>query len=263
MAPDVWDDGSAYEPYVGRWSRLVARQFLEWLEIPPGSAWLDFGCGTGALSQVILSTAKPRLVIGCDRSAGYTAFARQHIADERASFVVAELPDLPRVPGDFDAVVAGLVLNFLPDPRGGLSAMAARARKGGTVAVYVWDYADQMQMMRFFWDAAVALDPAARDLDEGVRFPICQPEQLRRLSELTGLRQVQVQPIDIPTVFRNFDDYWVPFLGGQAPAPGYAKGLPPERLAKLRDAIRDRLPIASDDSIRLIARAWAAKGIAA
>lgn len=258
---DAWDDGSAYEPYVGRWSRLVARRFLAWLALPPGSAWLDFGCGTGALSQTILAECEPRLVIGCDRSPGYADYAARHTRDPRARFVVAQLPDLPGIAGGFDAAVAGLVLNFLPSPGDGVAAMAARVRSSGTVAGYVWDYAGGMELMRVFWDVAGELDPAARQLDEGARFPICRPEPLRQLFQGAGLTEVDVQPIDVPTVFSSFDDYWNPFLGGQGPAPGYARGLTPERRDRLRDAIRERLPVAVDGSIPLTARAWAMKGM--
>jgi len=260
MAWDVWEDGSAYEPYVGRWSRLVADGFLQWLAIPPRAAWLDFGCGTGALSQTILARADPRLVIGCDRSAGYAAFAREQTSDPRAQFVVAELPDLPRSNAGFDAVVAGLVLNFLPDPLAGVAAMIGRAHEGGTVAAYVWDYAEGMQMIRAFWDEAVTLDAGARSLDEGERFPLCRLEPLRQLFTAAGLGNVEARPIDVPTRFRSFEDYWAPFLGGQGPAPTYAMKLPAERRAQLRDAIQRRLPVAADGTIALFARAWAVKG---
>jgi len=259
--PDVWADGAGYESYVGRWSRSVAREFLRWLVVPPGSTWLDFGCGTGALSQTILAQGSPGRVIGCDRSPAYVAFARQQTTDARAEFVVAELPELPRVDEGFDAVVAGLVLNFLPTPAQGVAAMATRVRKGGTVAAYVWDYAEGMQLMRIFWDVAVSLDARARELDEGVRFLLCQPDALRALFESAGVRDVQVQPIVVPTVMHNFDDYWTPFLSGQGPAPGYVTSLSPAHRARLRDTIRERLPTLPDGRIPLSARAWAVKGI--
>ena len=114
--------------------------------------------------------------------------------------------------------------------------------------------------MRYFWDAAVALDPGALDLDEGRRFPLCAPAPLTALFEDAGLRDVETRAIDVPTRFRDFDDYWTPFLGGQAPAPGYAMSLTEERRAALRDRIRSKLPIANDGSINLIARAWAVRG---
>jgi SAM-dependent methyltransferase len=263
MTPDTWDDGTAYEAYVGRWSRLVAREFLPWLAVPARSAWLDFGCGTGALSHAILESGDPRLVIGCDRSAGFVAFARARIPDERVRFVQADLPDLPRITGGFDAVVAGLVLNFLPAPLDALVAMAARVRGGGTVAAYVWDYAEGMQLMRVFWDAAVALDPAIRHLDEANRFPLCRPEPLKELFRAGGLGSVEVREIEVATVFRNREEYWTPFLGGQGPAPSYAMSLSEERRAQLRDAMQHRLPTAPDGTIALRARAWAVKGISA
>jgi hypothetical protein len=111
--------------------------------------------------------------------------------------------------------------------------------------------------MRYFWDAAVELDPEARKLDEGVRFPLCNTEALETLFSGAGLMQVVVKPIDIPTPFTNFDDYWQPFLGGQGPAPAYAMSLDETARARLRERIRQRLPIAEDGSISLVARAWA------
>jgi hypothetical protein len=117
-----------------------------------------------------------------------------------------------------------------------------------------------MELMRYFWDAAVALKPADLERDEGRRFPICQPGPLQRLFEGAGLRKVEVRSIDVPTRFRNFEDYWTPFLGGQFPAPDYAMSLDEAARAALRERIRVHLPIAADGSIPLIARAWAVRG---
>ena len=259
--PDTWDDGATYEPYIGRWSREVAQRFIDWLAPPEAAGWLDFGCGTGALSQTILARANPRIVIGCDRSPGYIAFAQSQTTDPRVRFGLAELPELPQVANGFDAAVAGLVLNFLPVPRDGVLAMRSRVKPRGTVAAYVWDYAAGMELIRRFWDAAIALDLRARPLDEAERFPSCRPEPLALLFLMAGLQDVAVRSIDVPTVFRNFDDYWMPFLGGQGPAPGYARSLTPERLAELRETLRGRLASAPDGTIALTARAWAVKGI--
>jgi hypothetical protein len=154
-------------------------------------------------------------------------------------------------------------LNFVPQPELMISEMVRVTKPGGTVALYVWDYAGEMQLMRHFWDAAVALNPAALSQDEGVRFPICQPEPLQKLFTDAGLGSVTVRAIDVPTIFRDFDDYWQPFLGGQAPAPAYAMSLNEIDRAALSEHIRARLPIASDGSIHLIARAWAVQGIIA
>ncbi len=257
---DVWASGAAYEPYVGRWSRLVAREFLAWLRLPVERRWLDVGCGTGALSEVVLKHAAPREVIGIDRSAGYVAYGRRQVQDPRAHFGVGDARALPYAAAIFDVAVSGLVLNFVPEPERAAAELARVTRAGGTVAAYVWDYAGRMELMRHFWDAAVALDPTALELDEGRRFPLCRPGPLADLFSGAGLRDVEVRAIDVPTVFRDFDDYWSPFLGGQAPAPGYAMALDETRRAALRERIRAGLPFEADGSIHLIARAWAVRG---
>jgi hypothetical protein len=107
--------------------------------------------------------------------------------------------------------------------------MARACRLNGRVALYVWDYAGEMQFMRHFWDAAAEIDPAARELDEGVRFPIANSKRLWNLFLDAGLNDVTTRAIDVPTHFRNFDDFWTPFLGGQGPAPGYGRVHPSRR----------------------------------
>ncbi|MCA1554972.1 MAG: class I SAM-dependent methyltransferase, partial [Chloroflexi bacterium] len=168
---------------------------------------------------------------------------------------------LPFTDGMFDAAVSGLVLNFVPQQDKMVSEMRRVVHANGTVALYVWDYAGEMQLMRHFWDAAVALNPTAAELDEGVLSPICQPEPLAQLFHAVGLRAVETRAIDVPTHFRDFDDYWTPFLGAHAPAPRYAMSLSEEDRATLRERIRASLPVAADGSIRLLARAWAVRGL--
>ena len=257
---EVWASGDAYEPYVGRWSRLVAHEFVAWLGVSSDRRWLDVGCGTGALCEVILERASPRHVTGIDPSAGFVSFARHKVVDRRASFQLGDAQALPVADGVFDATVAGLVMNFVPDQAKAVGEMRRATRPGGNVAAYVWDYSGEMQMMRKFWDAAAALDAVAVPLDEGRRFPVCRPEPLTSLFLGAGLQSVTVRSIDVPTVFGDFDDYWTPFLGGQAPAPGYCMSLTEDSRAALRDRIRASLPIRQDGSIHLIARAWAVCG---
>ena len=258
---EVWASGAAYDSYVGRWSRRVARECVDWLAIPAGSRWLDVGCGTGALSQTILDIASPRELWGIDASERYAAHARKQVTDGRARFAVGDAGALPCASAGYDVVISGIVLNFVPQPGVAVAEMARAAVVGGTVAAYVWDYAGEMQLMRHFWDAAVALDPRALELDEGRRFPLCQPGPLVQLFRTARLDQVETRSIEVPTTFRDFNDYWSPFLGGQGPAPAYATSLSDERRTALREGLRARLPIAADGSIHLIARAWAVRGM--
>ena len=256
----MWAVGDAYEAYVGRWSRLVAGAFLDWLDQPAGGYWLDVGCGTGALTATVLAAADPARAVGVDPSQAFLASARARINDPRSAFCAGDARALPLPDRHFDAVMSGLALNFVPDPHLAASELARVTAPGGAAAAYVWDYAEGMAMLRSFWDAAIALDPAAAKLDEGRRFPLCQPEPLRRLWLDAGLDQVRVEAIEVPTVFADFDDYWTPFLGGQGPAPGYVMSLTEDPRAVLRDRLRVDLPSAPDGSIPLTARAWAVSG---
>jgi hypothetical protein len=140
--------------------------------------------------------------------------------------------------------------------------MARVTRPGGKVAAYVWDYARGMQMMKHFWDAAVELNPDDSRLDEAKRFPLCQPEPLKLLFQEAELTSISVRSIDIPTVFRDFDDYWLPFLGKQGPAPTYLSSLSEEMRDRIRDALKSRLIASTDGSIAMTARAWAVQGTA-
>lgn len=258
---DEWSVGDRYEDYMGRWSRLVARKFVAWLALPPALRWLDVGCGTGALTQVILEDGAPASVVGLDPSEGFIASARSRVKDARASFQIGAAHAIPLDDAAVDAVVCGLVINFTPDPAQALADMTRVVRPGGTVAAYVWDYAAGMQMIRLFWDAATALDPSAQALDEGRRFPICTPAALLKLWNACGLDQAVCCSLDEPTVFKSFDDYWSPFLGRQGPAPTYCAALTDDGRAKLRDRLKALVPVESDGSIRLVARAFAVRAV--
>jgi SAM-dependent methyltransferase len=256
---DAWASGDAYERYVGRWSRPVAEQFLKWLNVPPGASWLDVGCGTGALCESIARTASPARVVGIDPSLPYLQQAQRLVGSGGGRFAAGRAERLPIESHTFDAVVSALALNFVPMPESAVHEMVRGARR--LVAAYVWDYAEGMQMMRYFWDAVVSLDPEAEPLDEGRRFPLCRHDRLDALFRQARLVAVETQAIDIPTRFADFDDYWSPFLGRQGPAPSYVGKLSDEHRQRLRDTIRRALPVATDGSIALTARAWAVRGI--
>jgi SAM-dependent methyltransferase len=260
MVVDAWNEAEAYEPFIGRWSRPIARDFVAWLEIPSGLKWLDVGCGTGALCETILQDNKPAELVGIDRSSAYVSYAANRVNNRHVRFEVGDATALPVADNVFDATVSGLMLNFIPEPGRAVGEMVRASRPGGVVAAYVWDYAAGMEMLRCFWDAACRLDPNAAAHDEGNRFPICQPAALRSLFRESALSSIGVTAIDAPTKFRSFDDYWSPFLGGQGPAPSYVRSLSESDRGRLREALEQRLVIEQDDGIHLSARAWAVKG---
>lgn len=257
---DSWDDGSDYDLFMGRWSRLVAASFVSELGIPPHRRWLDVGCGTGALLQTIIDTAEPSSIAGIDPSDRFIARARR-MTGGRADLHVGSGDSLPYDDNTFDVVVSGIALNFMPDPVAALEEWQRVATTGATISAYVWDYAHGMEFLRSFWDAAVGLDPGAADLDEGIRFPLCRPEALSAAFGEAGLNDVRIGSIEVPTTFASFDDYWAPFTRGQGPAPGYVSSLSTDRQLRLREQLRDSLVMAEGVPIRLTARVWTATSI--
>jgi SAM-dependent methyltransferase len=257
---DRWASGAAYAGYIGRWSRLVAPEFIDWLGQPAGLRWLDVGCGTGILTRTILERTDPGSVLGVDPSDAFIGHAAGAVADPRVTFRVGSAEATGCDDSSVDVVVAGLVLNFVPDLGAALAEAQRVVRPGGIVAGYVWDYAAGMQLLRRFFDAAIALDPEMRAHDEAVRFPIAHEGCLAAAFEAADLVDVDHRPIDVPTIFRDFDDLWTPFLRGTGPAPAYVVSLDEPARTALRDRLRASLPEEADGTIRLTARAWAVRG---
>jgi len=226
--------------------------------MPTHRQWLDVGCGTGAVCAAILDYCSPSSVVGIDPSDGFLNTVRENLAS-RADFRRGSATNIRLDDSSIDVVVSGLVLNFVADPPAAFREMARVTRPSGTIAAYVWDYAEKMELLRLFWNAAVALNPQAGSLDEGVRFPFCRPDALVELFTAAGLKGAEVTPIDILTHFENFDDCWLPFLGGQGPAPAYVMSLDETARSRLRDHFRQLVPLQRDGSISLTARVWAVR----
>ena len=255
---DRWARSDAYERYIGRWSRLVADRFVKWVEVPPGRRWLDVGCGTGALSQAILKRSSPASLIGVDPLEPFITRASAALTDPRASFRLGSAADTGLADGAADVVVAGLVLNFVPDVGAALAEWRRVLAPGGVVGAYVWDYL-RMGYIRQFWDAAVAVDPAAAALDQGRRLDITAAGQLEAAVRAAGFEAVEARSIAVPTVFADFDDLWLPFLGGTGGAPGYVATLDDAHRDAIRDQLRRSVAAEPDGSIHLESRAWAVR----
>lgn len=259
---DRWAGASAYEDYMGRWSRRLAPRFVSWLRIPGGVYWLDVGCGTGALTNAICSHSDPASVLGCDPAPPFIEYARRHSQDVRASFLVAGAGGLPRRAGGYGSVTSLLALNFFPDSAAAVHEMRSLTATQGAVSACVWDYGAGMEFLRCFWDAAAAVDPTGRALDQGERFPICRRDSLADLFRAGGLGDILCEPIEIPMEFASFDDYWRPLLGGTGPAPSYVASLDADQRTALAGQLERALPRGPGGTIALIARAWAVRGTA-
>ena len=259
---ESWTGGNQYERFMGRWSILICQKFLNWLSVPSNSTWLDLGCGTGSLTKLILEKYRPKKVISIDSSSEFIFYSKQSIINPIVHFQVGMAQELELESNSIDAVVSGIMLNFVPQPETVIAEMIRVAKPGGSIGIFVWDYSKGMEMLRYFWDAAVELDYNAKEYDEGIRFPLCQEGQLESLAIAFDLKKVEVIPIEEKTVFKNFDDYWLPFLGNVGPAPSYTMNLKEKDRQKLENRLRDLLPIEQDGSISLLAKAWAVKGIA-
>lgn len=257
---DSWQSGHPYERFMGRWSTLIGRHFLDWLAVPPASRWLDIGCGTGSLTRLVLAEHLPTEIMAIDSSPAFIAHAQKTSAHAHAHFRVGLAQSLPLSSQSMDAVVSGLMLNFVPQPETAVAEMVRVVRPGGTVGIFLWDYAEGMEMLRYFWDAAVLLEPQALAMDEGVRFPLCQEAALVSLVDQVGLKQVETTAIEVTTEFENFEDYWQPFLGEVGPAPSYTRTLGHRQRDQLAETLRTLLPVQENGSIKLRAKAWAVKG---
>lgn len=257
---DSWTNADAYERFMGRWSRRIAPRFVAWLDAPPGARWVDVGSGTGALSGAILAAARPASVVGIEPSESFLGAARRNVHDRRVRFVSGSSEAIPLPDASADVAVAGLVLNFVDDPRAAVIEMGRVVAPGGIVGTYVWDYGDGMRILQAFWRAAMALDPAARTAAEGLRFPLAAPGPLADLFASSGLADVRGSTFEMTAVFADFEDYWEPFLGGTGPAAAYVSELGEDARAGLREELRRRLPSEPDGTIHLPIRAWAVAG---
>jgi SAM-dependent methyltransferase len=257
----MFSEAEAYERFMGRWSRELAPLLVRFAEVRDGEALLDVGCGTGALTAALASAAPTSRIVGIDPSARYVAFAQAMHGNSLIRFEVGDAQQMRFDDGGFDRAVSLLVLNFVPDAAKAVDEMKRVTRRGGTIVAAVWDYADGMEMLRAFWDEAIALKPASDARDER-HMPLCRRDQLASLWRGRGLQAVVEEGLTIQTRFASFDDYWRPLLEGQGPAGAYVAALSEQERDELKRRLERRLLSGhTDGSFVLSARAWAVRGV--
>lgn len=255
-APIRFDDGAAYERYMGVWSQRVGQAFLDWLSLPPGGQWLDVGCGNGAFTELLVAECAPDSVDGVDPSEAQLDYARSRPALQAASFQVGDAMALPHDDDRFDAAVMPLVIFFVPEPRRGVSEMARVVRLGGLVAAYAWDmmeggfpYAPLQACLR-----EMGLSAATPPSPEASRL-----ETLRELWTDAGLAEVETTVITVERTFASFDEYWSIVQGGPSIAATLAT-MTPAAIADLQSRLRATLVEDSDGRLTCSGRANAVMG---
>jgi SAM-dependent methyltransferase len=257
----MFSAGDAYERFMGRWSRRLAPLFVRFAGVGDGDAVLDVGSGTGALTAAVKAIASSSRIVGIDLSEQYVAFARGHETSDLVRYEVGDARRLRFGDRAFDRTLSLLNLNFIPDPGLALHEMIRVTRPGGIVAAAVWDYGQGMEMLRTFWDEAIALDPERAQMDER-NMPLCNGGDLAALWGAELLQDVAAEALTIDAKFSSFDDYWSPFLDRQGPAGAYVAMLPIQRRDELRQRLHRRLlGDGPDRCIVLGARAWAVRGV--
>jgi SAM-dependent methyltransferase/uncharacterized protein YndB with AHSA1/START domain len=247
----------AYDRYIGRYGPTLAAALIGTAGIRPGQSVLDVGCGTGALAAALATLTGADRVAAVDPSEPFATACAARVPGARVEVAAAEA--LPFPDASFDAVLSQLVVNFLSDAAAGVREMVRVTKPGGTVAAAVWDYAGEMTLLRRFWDAATAIDPAAAELDEGRSMPFSTPDELTALWTGAGLRDVAIVPVMARAGYAGFDDLWEPLESGVGPSGAYVATLPADRRAQLRDELRRALG-AGDQPFQLTAGAWCVVG---
>ena len=251
-----FDDGTAYERYMGKWSQLAGETFLDWLAPKSGLRWLDVGCGNGAFTEMLVERCAPSSVQGIDPSEGQLAYARTRPAARVAQFRQGDAMAQPFPDDTFDVAVMPLVIFFVPDSARGVAEMARVVCAGGIVTAYAWD----MEGGGFPYQA---LHDEMRGLGIAVPTPpspeASRVDSLRELWAGAGLDSVDTREIDVRRTFADFEDYWTTILGGPSVGPQLAS-MEPDTLALLKARMRELLPTDADGRVTYSARANAVKG---
>jgi SAM-dependent methyltransferase len=254
----AFDDASAYEGFMARWSRAIGTDFLDWLAPPSGSQWLEIGCGTGVFTKLLLERCSPSAVAAVDSAPAQIDLARTQLSQQQVDIRLCDAQSLPFADASFDIVASALVINFIPNRSRALAEMSRVCRPGGRVTGYVWDFAGERSAgwpLRLGF-RRIGLDPPPIPGSEDTT-----EEALRRLFVSTGLEQVALRSIDVTMTFTSFDDYWRSQTPSFAPQGKMVAALTDRDRERLAEAVRAALPPPGlTGTITYTARAHAIEG---
>jgi len=218
----VASDGDGYELVMGRWSRRLARPFVEFAGTADGERVLDVGCGTGHLAFALAAMTQASDIVGVDLSDAYVRHAAEHNRDPRVSFQVGDACSLAFPDGSFDRVLSLLVLHFVPDTAKAVAEMRRVARPGGVVSAAVWDVRGSFLANRMFWDTAAVLDPRAQERRaRNYTRPMTRPGELAAAWHAAGIENIEETVLRTRMEFDSFADYWAPYEGKDGPGAEY------------------------------------------
>jgi SAM-dependent methyltransferase len=257
-------DGNGYELQMGRWSRRLAKPFLDFVGTAQDEHVLDVGCGTGSLESALMEKHQVKQVCGIDFSPAYIAHATRNNQNSRTTFQVADACALPFSNHSFDRVLSLLVLHFVPRAEQAIAEMRRVARPGAVVGAAIWDARGGFVANRIFFDTAAVLDPKANERRaRNYTRPMTRPGELASAWAAAGFSDVVELALSIRMDFASFDDYWAPYAGKDGPHAEYVSTLNNTARASLRDAVRLAYIDGEPDGPRsYVAVAWAVKGIA-
>lgn len=251
---------AGYERFMGRWSRLLAPAFIAFAGVKNGDRVLDVGTGTGSVASTVEASMPASQIVGIDPSPAFIAYAQKAAKSNRVQYDVGDAQALKFKEGAFDHTLALLVMNFIPDENKAIADMRRVTRPQGFVSACVWDYDAGMQMLRFFWDEAIALDPAIEPKDER-HMKLSRQGQLGDLWKKAGLINIKEDSLVIDQAYASFNDYWESFTRGAGPGGAYVVSLSDDRRQQLEARMRKRLlGDRQDGPFTLKAKAWCVRG---
>jgi len=256
-APSFFTDGHAYERLMGRWSRAVGEEFLDWLTLPKGLNWLDVGCGTGTFTEIVIDRCAPTSTSAIDPSEGQINCARSGPVASQVTFRTGDAQSLPFADDVFDVAAMALVINFVPDGAKATAEMKRVVKPQGTVGAYVWDNLGGGFVQRPLVEALIAMGVEA---PAGSGLQNTRAEELQALFEQAGLDQVTTRKIEIEVSYQNFDDYWNSQTGFTNLVVQPIRKMSAPDVARLQTYLRDHLPTDRRGRIVYPARANAVKG---